>query len=453
LSEAGVEAVEAGSGPEALEILRTRPIRIALVDLEAPGVATTDFLGRAARARPAVVLVILTAEAGSAEALRHLHHDAHDVLDRDLDGVAVQVAAVRALRQNRLLEDVAGLRNQLRGRKGYRKVVGRSAVMEHLRERIDRQAGLDVPVFLTGEKGSGKELAARTAHEMSARGEAPFVTVDCASLSDASLEAELFGHGQGAISGTGKPSVGVLESAEGGSVFLREITSLPARLQERLLEALRQGAFERIGGTRAVPLSVRVFSSSSRDIDAAVREGRLREDLHGRLAISVIQLPALRERKEDVALLSRHFFETICEINNLDPVHLSPEALLMLEGYPWPGNVRELRNAMEQAVILATDATIRPRDLPQSIQHSLVAAAAEPEDLSDRPFRVAKREVVDAFERSYLRDILMNHRGNVTAAAQQAGMLRSALQRLLRKHELRSAHFRQGARSRVSRES
>ena len=453
LSEAGVEAVEAGSGPEALEVLRTRPIRIALVDLEAPGVATTDFLGRAARARPAVVLVILTAEAGSAEALRHLHHDAHDVLDRDLDAGAVQVAAVKALRQNRLLEDVAGLRDQLRGRSGYRKIVGRSAVMEHLRERIDRQAGLDSPVLLTGEEGTGKELTARTAHEMSTRGEAPFVTVDCTSLSDASLEAELFGHGQGAIPGTGRPSVGVLESAEGGSVFLREITALPARLQERLIEALRQGAFERIGGTRPVPLSVRVFSSSSRDVDAAVREGRLREDLHGRLAVSVIQSPALRERKEDVALLSRHFIETICEINDLDPVHLSPEALLMLEAYPWPGNVRELRNAMEQAVILATDSTIRPRDLPQPIQQTRVAAVAEPEDLSDRPFRVAKREVVDAFERSYLSDILMKHRGNVTAAAQQAGMLRSALQRLLRKHELRSADFRRGARPRVFRES
>ena len=453
LSEAGVEALEAGSGPEALEILRTRPIRIALVDLEAPGVATTDFLGRATRARPAVVPVILTAEAGSAEALRHLHNDAHDVLDRDLDAGSVQIAAVRALGQNRLLEDLARLRDRLRGRSGYRKIVGRSAVMEHLRERLDRQATLDAPVLLTGEAGSGKELAARTVHEMSARGEAPFLTVDCASLSEATLEAEIFGHGQAAISATGRPSVGVLESADGGSVFLREITALPQRLQERLIRAIREGAFERIGGSRPVPLGVRVFSSASRDVEAAVREGRLREDLHGRLAIGVIHLPALRDRKEDVALLARHFIETICEINNLDPVHLSPEALLMLEAYAWPGNVRELRNAMEQAVILATDRTIRPRDLPQPVQRTLVPAAAATEALANRPFRVAKREVVDAFERSYLSDILMQHRGNVTAAAQQAGMLRSALQRLLRKHELRSADFRRGARSRVSRES
>jgi two-component system response regulator AtoC len=453
LSEAGVEAVEAASGPEALEILRTRPIRIALVDLEAPGVATTDFLGRATRARPAVVPVILTAEAGSAEALRLLHGDAHDVLDRDLDAGALQIAAVRALGQNRLLEDVARLRDRLRGRTGYRKIVGRSAVMEQLRERLDRQATLDAPVLLKGAEGSGKELAARTVHEMSARGAAPFLAVDCASLPEATLEAELFGHGQGAVTGAGRPSVGVLESADGGSVFLREITALPDRLQERLIEALRGGAFNRIGGTRPVPLNVRIFSSSSRDVESAVHDGRLREDLQVRLAVSVIELPALHDRKEDVALLARHFIETICEINDLALVHLSPESLVLLEAYGWPGNVRELRNAMEQAVILATDRTIRPRDLPQSVQRAQVAAATEAEDLSDRPFRVAKREVVDAFERSYLSDLLMKHRGNVTAAAQQAGMLRSALQRLLRKHELRSADFRRGARTRASRET
>ena len=185
LSEAGVEAVEAGSGPEALEALRTRPIRIALVDLDAPGVETTDFLGRATRARPTLVPVVLTAEAGSAEALRLLHGDAHDVLDRELDPSAVQVAAVRALGQNRLLEDLVRLRDRLRGRTGYRKIVGRSAVMEKLRERLDRQSTLDAPVVLVGEEGTGKELAARTVHEMSARGEAPFLTVDCASLSEA----------------------------------------------------------------------------------------------------------------------------------------------------------------------------------------------------------------------------------------------------------------------------
>jgi two-component system response regulator AtoC len=454
LSEAGVEAVEAGSGPEALEVLRTRPIRIALVDLDAPGVATTDFLGRATRARPALVPVVLTAEAGSAEALRLLHGEAHDVLDRGLEAAAVQVAAVRALGQNRLLEDLVRLRDRLRGRSGYRKIVGRSAVMEQLRERLDRQSTLDAPVLLIGEEGSGKELAARTIHEMSARGEAPFLTVDCGSLPEPTLESEIFGHGQGAHApGTGRPSVGVLESADGGSVFLREVIALPDRLQVRLQEALAEGAFNRIDGTRRVPLNVRLFSSSSRDVDAAVREGRFGEDLRARLAVSVLQVSSLRERKEDVALLARQFIETICEINDLPTVHLSPETLQMLEAYAWPGNVRELRNAMEQAVILSTDRTIRPRDLPQAIQRVQIAGVAEAEDLSDRPFRVAKREVVDAFERSYLSELLMKHGGNVTAAAQQAGMLRSALQRLLRKHELRSADFRRGTRARASRES
>jgi two-component system response regulator AtoC len=452
LTEAGVDAVEASSGPEALEILRTRPVKVALVDLEAPGVATSDFLGRVTRARPAVVPVILTADAGAAEALRLLHGDAHDVLDRDLDARRVQLAAVRALGQNRLLEDLASLRDQLRGRTGYRTIVGRSAAMERLRERLDRQATLDTPVLLLGEDGTGKELLARTLHERSSRAEAPFLAVDSTSLPESALEAELFGHGPRAATG-GEPTLGVLESAAGGSVLLKQITALPDRLQVRLIETLRDGAFRRMGdGAGSVPLSVRLFSASSRDVDAAVREGRLREELHELLAVGVVRIPSLKDRKEDVALLARHFIETICEINDLPLVHLSPEALLMLEAYPWPGNVRELRNAMEQAVILATDRTIRPRDLPQAVQRARVGAAPEAEDPSRRPFRVAKREVVDAFERSYLSDLLMKHRGNVTAAAEHAGMLRSALQRLLRKHELRSADFRSGARTRAARD-
>ena len=317
--------------------------------------------------------------------------------------------------------------------------------MERVRDRVERQASLDAPVLLVGEPGTGKKLVARTIHEMSGRREGPFVRLDC-SAPAAVLEGELLGFGRGTLPG-GDRSRGVLESAERGSCLLDDVTSLERELQERLVDTIDQRSYRRVGGSERLELDVRWFASTDRDVEAAVRDGRFRDDLRRRLAVGAIHLPPLRERRGDVALLARHFIETICEINDLRPVDLSPEALELLETYPWPGNVRELQGAMEHAVIVAGDAVVAPRDLPRSIQSGATPAAPGTGAIADRPFRDAKREVVDSFEKRYLSDLLEQHAGNVTAAAQQAGMLRSALQRLLRKHELRSVDFRRSRRA------
>jgi len=449
LSEAGIDALEAESGAEAIELLRTRAIRIALVDPGAPGVQATDFLSRALRARPSVVPLMLLAGANPREALPLLDDGAYDLLDRALDPGSVRLAAARALSHNRLLEDLSALRERLRGRAGYGRIVGRSAVMEQLRERLERQVTSSLPVHFEGEEGVGKELAARTVHEMSARADAPFATLDCSSLPAAALESEIFGHESGSGAGV-RRAPGLIDSVAGGALFLRSVDVLPDALQMRLADELRAGRVAGSGASSRAPLDdVRLYSSSRGSIEAAANDGRLREELRSAVAVTVIPIPPLRERREDIALLARHFLDTICEINELAPIGLSPEALRVLESPRWPGNVRALRNAVEHAAIVTTNATIHPRDLPSGIPGDGEAAAAG-EPLAGRPFRDAKRVVVDSFERSDLSDLLAQHRGNVTAAAYQAGMLRSALQRLLRKHDLRSMDFRGGSRHRGS---
>ena len=442
LTRTGVEVLETGSGAVALEFIRTRQVRVLLADLSAPDVATAEFLGRARRLRPTLVPLVLISGSGGGSASQLVRDGAFDVLTEPIESHQVRITVDRALAQNRLMEELARLRARLRARSAYHGLVGQSAVMEHLRERLERQAGLDTPMLLLGEQGSGKEEAARAVHAMSARRDGPFVALDCTSLDGEALDSELFGYQRGDVPDSGRRGVGLLDGAEGGCLFLGEIEALSLTLQGRLLEALNERTLRRVGDTVHLPLNVRILSASSRDVERALHEGRLREDLYQRLSAGVIKLAPLRERREDVAPLARHFIDAICEINNLSPFHLSPGVLELLEGYRWPGNIRELRNAMEQAVILATDETIRPRDLPQRIRQAVAVPVSPGEADSGRPFRVAKKEVVEVFERTYLSDLLQRHRGNVTAAAQEAGMLRSALQRLLRKYDMRSADFR-----------
>jgi two-component system response regulator AtoC len=300
--------------------------------------------------------------------------------------------------------------------------------MERVRARIGSLARGDDGVWIVGEPGSGKELTARLLHA-SADGEGEFVLVNCAEL----RKVEPLVEGKGA-----------LDRAQGGTLYLENLPELRLDLQEDLEREIRR---RETGRPR-----VRYIVGSREDAASAAAEGRLLEGLRERASKATIVLPPLRDRREDIAVLANHFVVAICEINHLTPIRISSEALSVLDRYDWPGNVQELRNAIEQAVILSVDGTIGPGDLPDRVRDRGDLARSSPTGpgLSRRPFREVKREVVDVFERAYLGELLERHGGNVTAASRQAGMLRSALQRLLRKHGLKSADYR-ASRRRVGR--
>jgi DNA-binding NtrC family response regulator len=414
---------------ETLDGLKTDRLHLVVIELGLRDSAE-EFLSRLSGLRPAPVRIGLSGgEARGAEtSIEFVRGGGFDVLPRPLDGARLAVCIERAVRQLDVLAEVDELRRRLRSREGYDRLVGHSAAMGRVRDQLSSLAANDLAVWISGESGTGKELAARTLHDASSRSDRRFVVLGCAELAKGVSK----GHwllADGPVPGS------PLDQASGGTLYLNEVAQLPPELQARLLTLL-----EDLSAAGAP----RLLAGSSREPRREIDQGRLLDRLHRRLSAATLTMPPLREIRGDIPALSRHFISMIVEINHLPPVQLSPEALSLLEGYAWPGNTQELRNAIEHAVILVSDGVVRPRDLPDWVHSSAVHAAgngAVPGAL--RRFRDAKREVVDAFERSYLSELLRQHGGNVTSASQEAGMLRSALQRLLRKHGLKSASFRQ----------
>ncbi|ANM28927.1 hypothetical protein ABI59_03865 [Acidobacteria bacterium Mor1] len=409
---------QAMSSVDALEHVRAHKPDVLFLELDEPTAGET--LAGMTGAHPGLVVVGLLGAESTDAAARALDAGAFDVLIKPLSPTALATLRTRVVAQRDLVAERDGFRDELRARAGYQGLVGRSAAMEALRERIERLASTDANVVFTGEAGVGKTLAARVLHGMSGRSESPFIAIDTPSFSAEGLENELFGSGD----------VGAFNGARGGTVYISAIDRVPGAIQDKLSDLLGRGG------------AVRLVASTSMPVAEAEEQGRLRPGLAEQLA-GRVEVPPLRQRVEDIPLLTRHFIQSIRELNALPPIHLTPESLTMLEHHRWPGNARELRNAVEQAVILASGGMIHPRDLPDAIRsaEAPAAPAASGSDSSEI-FKDAKRAVVEAFEKKYLTGLLERNRGNVTAAAQQAGMLRSALQRLLRKYSIRSAEFR-----------
>ena len=425
IQEIGGEYRGAADPDGAHRILDTEPVQVVLVDAGLKPETLKKFLTCIGKHCPGAVAVGLGLGLGDPGAGGLLKAGLFDLAPGPGEPGHIALVLERALDQVRIQNAYRRLRNGVRGRSGFQHMVGPSAFMDNLRGKLERSAPGNGSVLFYGPAGSGRERAARYMHSISERREQPFHMLDCSSFPADALGAELFGQAG---------NTGLLAMAADGSVFLEEVGRLPGPIQSRLVETLAAG---RTG--------CRVLASSSLDLPLTVRDGAFLEDLLDRLARTTVILEPLSRRMEDIPVLANHFLDTICQINELPPIRLSAAVLEVLGRYHWPGNIRELRNAMEQAAILASG-TVQPEDLPARIREQVRSDAPDGEPVALEPFRDGKKKVVDAFEERYLSELLLRKRGNVTAAAEQAGMLRSALQRLLRKHRIRSSEYR-GIRS------
>jgi len=430
---AGVEVLEASSGPSALDRLERQAVDVVVLDLQTPDANEVEIVRRARGGSGHGVVVIVAPDDTTAS--RAVDSGAYDAVAGSADPGRLEAAVTRALDRSKLLAENATLRTRLRRQDETVRFIGRGAAMEQLSERLQQEADLDAPTLFRGEEGSGRRWAAHFVHDLSSRRDRPFVSINCSGRPPDVIEAEMFGD---------PGAAGALIGAAEGSVLLAEIDDLPLAVQDRLLRTLLEGNVTRSGAPERLPFRARLLSTARGNPTKAAREGRMREELARRLSAGVIEVPTLRERSEEILGLARHFIAIVCELNQLPPYRLSPAVANILEGYSWPGNVRELRNAIEHAVIVAREQVIRPDDLPESVRRGSSAEIedGEPEVRADRTFKAAKREIVESFEKKYLVELMRGHGGNVTAAAQTAGMLRSALQRLLRKYDIRSATFR-----------
>ena len=304
---------------------------------------------------------------------------------------------------------------------------------------VAKVADSDSSVVIEGETGTGKELIARSLHRYSPRRERPFLPVTCGTFPEQLLESELFGHERGAFTGAYTRKLGLLESAQGGTVFLDEISTLSLELQVKLLRVLQERQIRRVGGSAYMDLDIRVISATNENLEEAVSDGRFRKDLYYRLNVITVSLPPLRDRIPDIPLLVQHFLKLLNSAHDRQVSGVSREAIEILQAHDWPGNVRELQNVVERAFFLSEEDVIRPADFPAAMLH---ADGLQPSVDTRLPYLQSKQAYLGPFEKEYLTELLREHRGNVSRASGRAGMHRSTFQRLMRKHGILSQDYR-----------
>jgi two-component system, NtrC family, response regulator len=364
LSEEGFCVSEAGNGLEALDLLRQQGADVVLADLRMPGMDGVSLV-RAARAEDIPALfVMMTAFASIETAVEAMRAGADNFLVKPLEPSTVLVVLDKVLEKLQLTRDSQHLKEWMRQRFRFEAIVGESAALHSVFEVVKRAAPTKATILLLGESGTGKELVAQAIHQESTRRDKPFVKVNCAALSESLLESELFGHERGSFTGAVARREGRFELADGGTLFLDEIGEIPASVQVKLLRALQQREFERVGGTQTLKVDVRVVTATNRDLAAEVSAGRFREDLYYRLNVVAVTLPPLRSRKGDIPALVSHFIEKFDRAYDKKVRGLLPGTLNTLLRYDWPGNVRELENLIERAVVLSRGPDLTADELP-----------------------------------------------------------------------------------------
>jgi len=443
---AGYEVTAVKDGSAALGQVRAQPFDLILLDVRMPGIDGLSLLKQVRELYPDAQVVIMTAHGTMETAIQAMQQGAYDYLAKPFDLDEALLLAERALTARRLSQEVAALRTGLKEVWEFGALVGRHPTMQEVYKGIGRVAASDVSVLLRGESGTGKEVVARALHHYSRRAGRPFVGISAAAIPATLLEAELFGHEKGAFTDAKERRLGKLELAHGGSVFFDEIGDMPPELQVKLLRALQERAFERVGGHELIRMDVRVLAATHRDLESMMRDGRFREDLFYRLNVVTISLPGLRERRGDIPLLAEHFLAKYGE--SLGERVIAPEALERLVGHDWPGNVRELENVIQRAMVMASAGVILPEHLPIGPVSAAVAVAADAslEDIIEKKIHETVGGLhgqssanlhglmVALVEKPLLRAVMRETKGNQVRAAQLLGINRNTLRKKLKEH-------------------
>lgn len=433
----GATVLEAATGEEALaelgSVAEEGLIQVLIMDVMMPGLSGLEVLERLSadgQGAPALPVIMISGHATVDDAVRATRLGAFDFFEKPLERDRVIVSVRNALRQFAADRALHELRQRARG-----EIIGDSTSMQKLLAQVAKVGPTKARVLITGESGTGKELVARAIHESSDRRERAFVKVNCAAIPRELIESELFGHERGAFTGATSQKKGLFEVADGGTIFLDEIGDMALGAQAKVLRVLQSGELMRVGGSRTTTVDVRVLAATHRNLQELASMGEFREDLYFRLAVVPVTVPPLRERRDDIPLLARHFIDLSCADNGLASKRLSPVAESALQDYDWPGNVRELRNIVERMVILS-DGDLELEDVPDELRDAQGDADLEPSSLSqltdDLPDHLTLREFRESAERLFIRKRLIAHQWNVSRTAEALGVERTHLHKKMK---------------------
>ncbi len=429
LSGWGYEVNEADDGQAAIEQVHARAFDLILMDIRMIKVSGLEALTEIRAFNPAIPVIIMTAYSSVETAVEALKKGAYDYLTKPLDFDELRMVMERAMDHSHLKKENRILKEALGNQFDTRNIIGGSEAMVRLLETVAQVAPSEATVLITGESGAGKELIAGAVHFNSPRKNGPFVKMNCAAITESLLESELFGHEKGAFTGAHRRKEGKFGQADGGSLFLDEVSEMSLSMQVKLLRVLQEREFARVGGEDIIKVDVRVIAATNKDLMQEIESGRFREDLYYRLNVVTLNVPPLRERNEDIPLLAGHFLTTFAEKNHKRIRGFSPQAMDQLLRYAWPGNVRELMNTVERAVVLSRDEYIDEEDLPFHIKDGLADAIA------DSPLSAPEAgHALEEVEKGTILKTLEFTGGNKSEAARRLGITRKTLHKKLKKY-------------------
>lgn len=431
LEDEGYRPVFAQDGLEALDMAKKENPDLVLLDIWMPKLDGLETLQALKEFHPLLTVIMMSGHGTIETAVKSTKLGAYDFIEKPLSLEKVLVTVKNGLDVGQLKAENDLLRTA--AFKGH-EIVGKTPVIAHLREQIKRVAATDAAVLITGENGTGKELAARAIHHWSPRREKPFIEINCAAIPEELIESELFGHEKGAFAGAVAQKKGKFDLADSGTIFLDEIGDMSLKTQAKVIRILQEGKFERVGGTKTMVANVRIVAATNRDLAEEVRQGRFLEDLFYRLNVVPFAVPPLRERRDDIPLLAEHFLTVFAQREGQERKKLLPETAEILKGYDWPGNVRELRNIIERLVIMTPGKVIPPEQIPDSIAgtaHGHGGDAARQGSLHEPN---SLREAREEFEREFILQKLEENGWNISRTADAIELERSNLYRKMKSY-------------------